>query len=227
MHFTLSKEESAMSNRPAATGKRPFVLVLGVNLADQESSGHAFDQAIRIASRIPCSEMHVVHVLQPETTDEKAQEAAGLLKLYISEKIATLDISGPQGTGLHVRRGDAAREIAQMGVDLSADMIVVGTRGPLHLKNLFVGSTAERVMATATCPVFVAGPRPRPQPSHVIVIDGPCPDCVQQRAATAGRTWWCARHSERHHLRRHHIYSYSTHLPFAEHDSEVSAIGSD
>jgi nucleotide-binding universal stress UspA family protein len=216
-----------MSNDLATASERPFLLVLGVNLADQGSSGHAFDQAIRIASRIPCSEMHVVHVLEAATSDDKAQEAAGLLRVYVSEKIAALDVDGPQRTGPHVRRGDAAREIAQLGVDLDADMIVVGTRGPVHLKNLFVGSTAERVMATASCPVFVAGPRPRPQPPHVIVIEPPCPDCVQQRAATAGRSWWCARHSEHHHLRRHHIYSYRTDLPFAEHDSEVSPGGND
>jgi nucleotide-binding universal stress UspA family protein len=216
-----------MSNNLAAANERPFVLVLGVNLADQKSSGHAFDQAIRIASRIPCSEMHIVHVLEPETSDEKAQEAAGLLRLYISEKIAALDVCGPQCTGLHVRRGDAAREIAQLAADLGADMIVVGTRGPTHLRSLFVGSTAERVMATATCPVFVAGPRPRPQPPHVIVIEPPCPDCVQRRAETAGQSWWCARHSESHHLRRHHIYSYREDISFGEHDSEVSAIGTD
>jgi hypothetical protein len=72
---------------------------------------------------------------------------------------------------------------------------------------------------------MVAGPRPAPAPSHVIVIDPPCPDCVAARASSQGRTWWCARHSEHHHLRRHHRYSYQSHLPFAEHDSEVRATG--
>jgi nucleotide-binding universal stress UspA family protein len=215
-----------MSNNVVAN-ERPFLLVLGLNLADQESSGYAFDQAIRIASRIPCGETHIVHVLDPQTTDEASAEAAGLLQLYVSEKLAALDVSAPRQVGLHVRRGDAAREIAQLAADLGADMIVVGSHKPIQLKSLFVGSTAERVMATATCPVFVAGPRPRPQPPHVIVIEGPCPDCVVQRAATAGRSWWCARHSENHHLRRHHIYSYRHDMPFAEHDSEVSPTGVD
>ena len=83
-------------------------------------------------------------------------------------------------------------------------------------------------MATATCPVVVAGPRPKPQPSHIITIEGPCPDCVQARVETHGARWWCARHSEHHAvLRHHHLYSYHTELPFSDHDSEISATGVD
>lgn len=212
---------------PANAAERPFVLVLGLDLADQASSGFAFDEALRMASRIAGSQMHVVYVVAPETTAEAAHEAAGLLRLYVSEKAEAMSERGPQRAGIHVRQGDAAKEIAQLATDVGADVIVVGTHKPPHLKNLFVGSTAERVMATATCSVFVAGPRPRPEPSHVIVIEPPCPDCVRERMATQGRAWWCARHSEHHHLRRHHVYSYHSELPFGEHDSEVTATGTD
>jgi hypothetical protein len=104
-------------------------------------------------------------------------------------------------------------------------MIVVGAHRRYTVKNLFLGWTAERLMGTAKCPVLVAGPRPLPHTSHVIYIDPPCPDCVTARAESQGRKWWCARHSEHHHLRRHHIYSYQNRLPFEEHDSEVTATG--
>jgi hypothetical protein len=133
----------------------------------------------------------------------------------------------PQRAGIHVRRGDAAREIAQLGTDIGADVVIVGTHKAPQLKSLFVGSTAQRVMATATCPVLVAGPRPHLPPSHIIVIDPPCSDCLRERTATQGRAWWCARHSENHHLRRHHIYSYHSEIPMAEHDSEVVPTGVD
>jgi nucleotide-binding universal stress UspA family protein len=216
-----------MNSNVVGASERPFVLVLGLDLADQESSGHAFDTAVRIVSRIPGSEMHIVHVVGSETSAEASEQAAGLLRLYVGEKATALGLRGPQRAGVHVRRGDAAREIAQLATDVGADAIVVGTHKAPYLKSLFVGSTAERVMATAACPVLVAGPRPRPQPSHVIVIEPPCPDCVQQRAATQGRSWWCARHSEHHHLRRHHVYSYRSDLPFGEHDSEVTATGTE
>jgi len=203
--------------------ERPFVVVLGLDLDETGSSGFAFEQAARIAGRIAGAVLHVLHVLAPEAAST-APETAGLLRLYVSEKSTVLGDAAPTLMGIHVRRGDPAKEIAQLAAEVAADLVVVGShRAPL--KNLFLSTTAERVMAVATCPVFVAGPKPRPQPSHVIVIDPPCPDCVKQREVTEGRTWWCARHSENHHLRRHHAYSYQGELPFETHDSEVTATG--
>lgn len=213
-----------MSSSIATASARPFVVVLGLDLTDTESSGFAFDQAARMVGRIPGAVLHVLHVLAPQATTASAPETAGLLRLYISEKAAALAAAAPARVGIHVRRGDTGREIAQLAVEVAADVIVVGSH-KAPVKNLFLSTTAERVMAVASCPVFIAGPRPRPQPSHTIVIEPPCPDCVQQRGLTQGRTWWCARHSENHHLRRHHAYSYQSELPFETHDSEVSATG--
>src|SRR6516162_9959950 len=100
-----------MESNLAKASERPFVLVLGLDLADQDSSGYAFDAAIRIVSRIPGSEMHVVHVVGPDVGVEASQQAAGLLRLYVSEKAAALGLAGPQRAGMHVRRGEAAKEI--------------------------------------------------------------------------------------------------------------------
>jgi nucleotide-binding universal stress UspA family protein len=213
------------NTQPAA--QRPFVLVLGLDLTDTASSGFAFDQAVPIATRIAKSQVHVVYVLPEEASPDKTREATGLLNLYVSEKWAALGRTSDQVFGVHVRRGDAAQEIAQLATDVSADTIVVGSHKVPHLKTIFLGSTAERVMAAAHCPVFVAGPKPKPIPSHVIVIDPPCPDCVQVRAATQGRQWWCERHSENHHLRHHHVYSYQSELPFGTPDASVNPTQTD
>jgi nucleotide-binding universal stress UspA family protein len=208
-----------------AERNRPFALVVGLDLTDTETGGYALDQAARIAARIPRCEMHVLHVVQSDSTPEAAREAVGLLQMYVTEKAACLEELARQCVGVHVRRGDAAHEIAQLAGEVGADMIIVGAHRAPHLKNLFIGSTGERLMGITKCPVLVAGPVPPPHPSHVIVIDAPCPDCVAARAASRGSTWWCARHSEPHHLRRRHVYSYQSGLPFAEHDSEVTPTG--
>jgi nucleotide-binding universal stress UspA family protein len=211
-----------MSNA-SAPRNRSFVLVVALDLADTDSGGFAFDQALRIALRIPDSQVHVLHV---SVLDAK-QETLGQLRLYVSEKVAALG-AAQQRLGIHVRKGEPAREIAQLAAEVMADLIVVGTHKPLHMKKLFVGSTAEKVMANVSCPVVVAGPRPKPQPSHVIVIEPPCPDCLRARIDSQGRTWWCARHSEHHAvLQSHHIYSYHSEIPFTEHDSSVSSTGVD
>ncbi len=204
---------------------RPFVLVVGLDLTDTESSGYALTQAARIAVRIPNSQMHLLHVLAVGASAEQTNDAAGRLQRYATAKAAELGGLSRTSIGIHVRSGPAGSEIAQLAHDVNADLIIVGTHRRLHLKQLLVGSTAEHVMATATCPVFVAGPRPTAQPAHVIVIEPPCPDCVQTREATRGRTWWCARHSEHHHLHRLHRYSYQSDWPFEGHDSGVKPTG--
>jgi nucleotide-binding universal stress UspA family protein len=202
---------------------RPFVLVVALDLADTDSGGYALDQAGRMAVRIPRSQMHALHVSSGDPT----QETLGLLRLYVSEKLALLEGSATQAIAVHVRSGEPSAEIAKFASELSADLIVVGTHKPPHLKNIFVGSTAERIMAHATCPVVVSGPKPKPVPSHIIVIEPPCPDCVQARLDSRGQSWWCARHSEHHSvMRHHHLYSYEG-ASFSDHDSTVSPTGTD
>jgi nucleotide-binding universal stress UspA family protein len=212
-----------MSNASLPAG-RPFVIVVGLDRNDTESSGYALNQAAYIAMRIAQSQLHLCNVLSPAATDETVRETAGWLQRYVSAKATELGGLAQQSVGIHVRSGEPGHEIAQLANDTSADMIIVGTHRHPQPKHLFMGSTAEHVMATATCPVLVAGPRPPAKPAP-IVIEPPCPDCVLTRQTTQGRTWWCARHSEHHHLHKSHRYSYQTELPFAEHDSEVTATG--
>jgi nucleotide-binding universal stress UspA family protein len=174
---------------PSNAERRPFVLVLGLDLTDTTSSGYAFDQAHRIAARIERSQVHPVYAMAEESGDAVLAEASSLLGRYVSEKISALGIAGPV-YHTHVRRGDPARTIAQTAADVGADLIIVGSHKRPRLKTLVLGSTAERVMSNTVCPVMVAGPRPAPEPSHVIVIDPPCPDCLRRRAETANREFW-------------------------------------
>jgi nucleotide-binding universal stress UspA family protein len=50
--------------------------------------------------------------------------------------------------------GDPSRHIVRAARSLHADLIVVGTHGRQGLTKLFLGSVAQRVIATATCPVM-------------------------------------------------------------------------
>lgn len=59
-----------------------------------------------------------------------------------------------------LRHGLPYEEIVAAAGELKADLIVLATHGYTGLKRVFLGSTAERVVQHATCPVFVAR-RPR------------------------------------------------------------------
>ena len=54
-----------------------------------------------------------------------------------------------------VRVGTAFEVITNVAWDCEADLIVITTHGHTGLKHVFMGSTAERVVRHAPCPVFV------------------------------------------------------------------------
>src|SRR5262245_57515124 len=54
-----------------------------------------------------------------------------------------------------VVKGDAATMIVQTANETDCDLIALGTHGRVGLKRMVMGSVAEHVMRTATCPVLV------------------------------------------------------------------------
>lgn len=54
-----------------------------------------------------------------------------------------------------VRHGNPGLEVAGVARDLKIDLIVIATRGNTGLKHVLLGSTAERVVRHAFCPVLV------------------------------------------------------------------------
>jgi universal stress protein A len=60
-----------------------------------------------------------------------------------------------------VRLGAAYEEIAAAAREMDADLIVIATHGHTGLKHLVLGSTAERVVRHAPCPVLTVRERER------------------------------------------------------------------
>ena len=53
------------------------------------------------------------------------------------------------------RRGLASHEIVEAAKDLDVDLIIIATHGYTGWKHFAIGSTAERVVRAAPCPVLV------------------------------------------------------------------------
>jgi nucleotide-binding universal stress UspA family protein len=53
-----------------------------------------------------------------------------------------------------LRHGTAWKEIDQAATDLKVDLIVLGTHGRRGLARALLGSVAEKIVRTATCPVL-------------------------------------------------------------------------
>jgi len=56
-------------------------------------------------------------------------------------------------------RGDVATVIPEMIRDRDIDLVVLGTHGRRGVSKLIMGSSAEKIYRTATCPVMTVGPK--------------------------------------------------------------------
>lgn len=132
----------------------------------------ALDYAVWLAKQFRAA-IHLVHVHPPD--EASSVPGAAHLLLQSAEAIERLN---EELTGIHrkhvptfcpenchIRGGRPREEIVRVAREIGADLIVLSTRGYSGLKHLLLGSTAERVVRNAPCPVLVA--RKRKQRSKV------------------------------------------------------------
>jgi nucleotide-binding universal stress UspA family protein len=204
----------------SASGKR-FSVVVGLDFTDAD--GPAFDQAARLAVRVPDSELHLVHVFGTEPSAESSRELIENLRHYVNEKAATT--SGLPGlrVGIHLRWGRAVRKLIQFAMDVRADLIVIGSHKGPRINDWMSGSTVERLVSAASFQVLVASPRPRVPDERDKGIEPPCSACTRARSGSGGQSWWCDRHI--HAAQRAHAFSYQRELPLTPYDSEIIPTG--
>jgi nucleotide-binding universal stress UspA family protein len=183
------------------------VVLVGIDFT--ETSMEALRTAENLARAAPSAELHLVHAFalpsvppDPQELFMRAQNAFGGRLAAVREKLDKMAAEATNGisrvTG-HVRIGGAAAAIAELALDISADLIVVGTAQRTGVSRLLFGSVAERVARIAPCPVLVVRRKESPAWEQ---IEPPCPDCAHVQRTTNGETLWCARHSQ-HHARWH------------------------
>jgi nucleotide-binding universal stress UspA family protein len=80
-----------------------------------------------------------------ETTEEGLLELKALQKSLGDAAICTT----------LVRQGPPPIEITGAARDLDADLIIMSTHGRKGLSRVFLGSTAEKVVRSAPCPVLI------------------------------------------------------------------------
>jgi len=131
-------------------------IVVPVDFSDDSIA--ALDTALEIAAA-PAN-VHVVHVLptiepsDPEylwtTADTPARQHHALQALR--ERLVDPRYDGVQ---MHVVFGEAGHGIADFAQANQAELIVLPSHGRTGISRLLIGSTAERVVRLAHCPVLV------------------------------------------------------------------------
>jgi nucleotide-binding universal stress UspA family protein len=142
---------------------------------------HALDQAAR--HRTP--DLHFLTVVErpAECVEMKKRLAQLVLPALQAIDRATWTVH------LHVRAGDAPKEIAALALEVGAHLIVIGRFGTHH-PHRHIAKMASDILDLAPCPVLVAGLSG--DDSHA---SPQCDDCAKMRAETGGEKWFCVRHS--------------------------------
>ena len=88
---------------------------------------------------------------RPPISNGSSAQCAGQLKALAN----SVRNAGITRVGSSVRPGLAAHEIVEAAKELDVDLIVIATHGYTGWKHFAIGSTAERVVRAAPCPVLV------------------------------------------------------------------------
>jgi len=98
--------------------------------------------------------------------DQLERAAKGTL----GDEVAKLRAQGLDVTP-QLRIGQPSQVIVDLALALPADLVVVGTRGLTGLKHLLLGSTAQRVVHHAPCPVLTVHPdSPPARPLSTLLV---------------------------------------------------------
>jgi len=131
-------------------------------------------------------ERHANSLHLPANVRHVRPEIGGLLPVYVAEHVVYFDetLAFPEHHVLeqmkeklaqlareqinaevpvfpHVEKGKPWAEIIRLAEQHEADLIVLGTHGRTGLQHWLLGSTAERVVQHASCPVLVVPPSAR------------------------------------------------------------------
>lgn len=109
--------------------------------------------------------LHVCHVAISKEADlrkhigevsKEIETAHGRIQEFLAKKLGTEAHPLCSRMEVHIVAGPAPEQIIQLAVDVSAELIVLGTRERKGLARLFLGSVSTEVFRKAPCSVLVA-----------------------------------------------------------------------
>lgn len=154
-------ESQRVLDRPARRTLRLKKILVPIDFSP--AAKNALKYAVRFAEELG-GELTLLYVLEPdsmtgqmaipEATDfvEADIVAAGKNLRSLIASVRTGKIERPHWK---VRAGTASHEIVEAAKELDVDLIIIATHGYTGWKHFCIGSTAERVVRAAPCPVLV------------------------------------------------------------------------
>ena len=139
-------------------------ILIPVDFSD--TSRKAFYAGLNMASVLD-ADTHLLHVEEPLTTMNNpvrvSEEVARLedgVRRRLDELFSQggLELVDRRRVKIEIRGGKPWMEICRYAEDNEIGMIVMATHGHTGFKHMLIGSTAERVVRRASCPVLCVKP---------------------------------------------------------------------
>jgi len=140
-------------------------LLVPIDFSD--CSKHALKYAVAFAKQFD-AEITLLAVVQDTHTsfehgnaefvdlqEKRRKQYEGELAKLVDERLGKIKHK------LLVKEGKPFEEIVRTASDLDQDLIIISTHGHMGLTRVDLGSSAERVIRYATCPVLVVRPKER------------------------------------------------------------------
>lgn len=136
-----------------------------------ESARHAFSYALSLACQYG-AEVHLLHVVEVLPAGYTGELLTGAMSSVVEEitgyarrEMARLTTEArAQGLAVqeHLAQGKPATEILRVAREGKMDLVVIGVHGRGALSHALFGSTTEKVVRRAPCPVLVCRPEHPP-----------------------------------------------------------------
>jgi nucleotide-binding universal stress UspA family protein len=131
-------------------------MLVATDLSDR--SERAFDRGMRLG-REHAATVDLLHVVEGSPLAQIQERRQALAEEYLREWFASLPEAERSGVRLNVERGDPFAVIIEQAQERNADLIVLGEPGKKGFKELFVGTTPERVIRHSDHPVLIVKQR--------------------------------------------------------------------
>lgn len=130
------------------------------------------DRAIRrgvLISKVSGAELVLVHAIDDDQPQRLIDAAHLEAKLELAPQVSTLRTLDGVNASYRICIGDPFSSITQTAHELGADVLVVGPHRRQILRDVFVGTSAERIVRTSGVPVIMANATPAAPYRHILV----------------------------------------------------------
>lgn len=162
MKIKESKGPSKIRRKGSAQAARPHVptVLTATDFSDNSRAGLRYAAALASKLKADVALLHVVET--PSWMDPfealKPSETVALAQAQLAQ-LAHREVGRDVTVTFSVRTGKPFHEITTAACEGAADLIVIATHGHTGLESALLGSTAERVVRHAPCPVLTVPAR--------------------------------------------------------------------